>query len=359
MTLKDYTYRHKYLIIFTISLIILFVLAYIFLGALFPFILGLLIAHLLMPLLFWIEKRLPYPDKWIVTKRITLILLFFLLVIIITAAIGFYVVTALIEASTELIDTAPEFFSSALSEIEDFISSIGRGLPQSLQDQLDSFIEDSGEWLGQQIQALFESTISLIPATLDFVFGLAFMPIFLFYILKDWEKLSQGFYTGLPDWASGHARKVVSIIDNVLIRYFRAQILLGFVVGTIAFIGLMALGVEYAGVLAIFAGITELIPIVGPWIGGGVAVVVALATSPYQAIWVAVLFIAIQVLENAFLVPRIQSAYLRLHPAIIIALLAIGAKLGGFWGILIVVPLTATIVELYKYIHKAAAVPEE
>ena len=352
--MRDLLSRYRHLIIFTLSLVVLFALVYGFRGALFPFIIGLVLAHLLMPVIFWIERRLPGQGRWLKVKRITLILVFYVLALVVAGAIGFYVVTALIEAGSDLLDRAPEFFSSALSEIEEWLESIGRGLPADLKQQLDTFVQDAGQWLGEQTQNIFSRTISLIPATIGFVFGLSFLPVFLFYVLKDWEKLSEGFYKGMPDWAAGHAQSVVSIIDNVLVRYFRAQILLGFIVGTMAFIGLMLLDVKYAGVLAVFAGITEMIPIVGPWIGGGVAVVVTLATSPDNAIWVAILFVAIQLLENSFLVARIQAAYLRIHPAIVIALLAIGVKVAGFWGILLAVPLTATVVEIYRYIHRIA-----
>jgi predicted PurR-regulated permease PerM len=352
---KDFILKNRYLIIFTLSLVILFILAYVFRGALFPFIVGLVVAHLVMPVILRIEKRLPVKDKWLRTKRVSLILGFFILVLIVAGAIGFYVITALIDAATDLFDSAPEFFISAFTEIEEWFESIGREFPTEFKQQLDEFVQDAGVWLGEQTQILFTRTISLIPATIGFIFGLSFLPIFLFYVLKDWEKLGKGFYEGMPDWAEGHMKNVVSIIDNVLVRYFRAQIVLGLIVGTMAFIGLMGLGVEYAGVLAVFAGVTEMIPIVGPWIGGAVAVIVTLATAPDKAIWVAIIFIAIQLLENAFLVAKIQSAYLRIHPAIVIALLAIGAKLAGFWGILLVVPLTATIVEIFRYIRKTAA----
>ena len=93
------------------------------------------------------------------------------------------------------------------------------------------------------------------------------------------------------------------------------------------------------------------IPIIGPWIGGGVAVIVTLAVVPEKAIWVAVLFVCVQLLENNLLVPKIQSAYLRIHPAVMVFLLVLGAYVAGFWGLLIIGPLTATLVEIFKYIR--------
>lgn len=354
-SVRDFISRQRHLILFVLALVVLFYIVYTFRGAFFPFLVGLSLAHILMPVILAIERKLPAQGRWIAVRRVSLILFFFILALAIVGAIGFYVVTALVDASSDLLDNAPKFFSSALGEIKGWLESISRNLPQNFQQQLDDYTKDAGQWLGEQVQNIFENSVSLIPATVGFVFGLSFLPIFLFYVLKDWEKLSQGFYNELPSWAADHAKNVISIIDSVLIRYFRAQLMLGLIVGTVAFTGLTLMGVEYAGVLAVFAGITEMIPIVGPWIGGGVAVIVALATSPELAIWVAVLFASIQLLENAFLTARIQSAYLRIHPAIVIALLAIGAKLAGFWGILLTVPLTATLIAIYRYIKKNIA----
>ena len=109
--------------------------------------------------------------------------------------------------------------------------------------------------------------------------------------------------------------------------------------------------VPFAVALALLAGLTELIPTLGPWIGGGVAVIVTLAMAPEKAIWVAVLFVGVQLVENNLLVPKIQSAYLRIHPAIMILLLVFGAYIAGFWGLLLAGPLVATLVEIFKYVR--------
>jgi predicted PurR-regulated permease PerM len=124
-------------------------------------------------------------------------------------------------------------------------------------------------------------------------------------------------------------------------------------VAYLVFIGLFILGMSsVAPVLAAVAGVTELIPTLGPWIGGAFAVIVTLAIAPEKAIWVVTLFLFVQLLENTLLVPRIQGGYLRIHPAIAIFLLVLGAYIAGFWGILLAVPLAATIVEIYKYVRQ-------
>ena len=69
-------------------------------------------------------------------------------------------------------------------------------------------------------------------------------------------------------------------------------------------------------------------------------------------IWVIILFLAIQLVENSLLVPRIHGGYLRIHPAVMIFLLVLGAYLAGFWGLILAGPLTATGVEIYKYVRQ-------
>jgi len=193
--------------------------------------------------------------------------------------------------------------------------------------------------------------ITSVPSTFSMVLGFAVLPFFLFYIMKDSEKLKKGFSSVMTPRIAVHARNVVTIIERVLGRYIRAQLMLGLIVAYFSFIGLFLLKVPFSLALSLLAGITELIPTLGPWIGGAVAVIVTLAMAPEKAIWVVVLFFAVQIVENNLLVPKIQSAYLHIHPAIMIVLLVFGAYFAGFWGLLLIGPLVATLMEVFTYVR--------
>ena len=186
------------------------------------------------------------------------------------------------------------------------------------------------------------------------IFGFAIAPVFVFYLLKDWEKLNRNLYSGLPPGIAEHARNIVSIIGEVLGRYIRAILVLGLTVGALSLVGLLALKAPFAPVLALIAGMTELVPAIGPWIGGGIGVLITLAAAPEKAIWVALLFVLVQLIENHVLVPKIQGGYLKIHPAVAIVLLLLGAHFAGFWGLALAVPFTATVVRIYKYVYEAA-----
>lgn len=122
-------------------------------------------------------------------------------------------------------------------------------------------------------------------------------------------------------------------------RWLRGQLLLGLIVGTAVGIGLVLLHVKYALALAVIAGMTELIPTVGPYIGLAPALLVAYSQSPTLAIWTTLLYYGVQQLENNFLVPKIMSRAAGVNPIVVLIALLVGAQLAGIIGILLSVPM--------------------
>jgi len=344
--------RHWRLLSFILGLIVVFWLLYALRDVIIPFVLGLVLVYLLLPVILWIERKLPYRDKWWQTKRVFLIILFFILILGLVGLFGFLIVTAVMDAFVVLLENAPQYISQSLLTLQEWAEGIRQQLPPEMSRQMDELMLEAGAALGNFIRDAFTKGVTFIPSNFSLILGFGALPIFLFYILKDSEKLSKSFYAALSPWVAEHTKNIVSIIERVLGRYLRAQLLLGLVVAYLVFIGLLIMGLgSVAPVLAAFAGLTELIPTLGPWIGGIAAVIVILAIAPEKVIWVVLLFLIVQLLENSLLVPRIQGGYLRIHPAILVVLLVLGAYVAGIWGILLIAPLTATIVEIYKYVR--------
>jgi predicted PurR-regulated permease PerM len=350
--------RHWRLVSFALGIIVVFWLLYALRGALFPFAFGLVLAYLLAPVISWLERRLPFQGKLQQTKRVSLIVLIFIVLLGLVSFLSYFVVTAVINSFVVLLNNAPLYISRGLYMLQEWAEVLRQQFPLEMRYQVDQFILDAGSALGNALRDVLVRGVPFIPGTFSLIFGFISLPIFLFYVLKDSERLSNGFYSACSPRVAEHARNIVLIIEGVLGRYIRAQLMLGVVVAYFCFIGLLILRIEFAAALAVFAGLTELIPILGPWIGGAAAVIVTLAIAPEKAIWVALLYLGVQLLENGLLVPRIQGGYLHIHPAILIVLLVAGAYIAGFWGILLVAPVTATIVEIYRYVHKSMMVED-
>jgi predicted PurR-regulated permease PerM len=190
-----------------------------------------------------------------------------------------------------------------------------------------------------------------VSSTVSFVIGLIVIPFWLFYILNDESQVKSGVMQALPQQLRADVQCMASLIDDVLSAYIRGQLLLCLFVGGMATIAMFFIGVPFALVLGIVAGIFEALPYVGPILGAIPAVVVALLSDPGSAVWVALAFFGIQQVENLVLVPRISGESVKLHPAMVMVVLVVGNELAGFWGMLIAVPVTAVIRDMFQYLY--------
>ena len=342
--------RNWRLIAFVLGLLITFLLVYILRSVLLPFICGLVLAYLLYPIVSWLERKLPGKSRWLSARRASLIAGLFIIILVVVGVFAFYIVTGVASSFSVLIKNAPQYFSEGFQTLKGWLEGFQRWLPPEIQQAGGGF-QDAGTILGNAMRSAFGKGFSYISGTFGLILGFVALPVFLFYILKDWQKLSSGFYSAFSPQMAEHVRGVVGVINTVMGRWIRAQLVLSAVVAVLCYIGLAALGITLAPALAVLQGIMEFIPILGPWIGGAVGVIVILAIAPQKVIWAIGIYLVVQLLENIFLVPRIHGGYLRIHPAIILVLLALGAYIAGLWGIILIVPLTATVVEIYKYVR--------
>ncbi|MEJ2739519.1 MAG: AI-2E family transporter [Dehalococcoidia bacterium] len=343
--------RNRNLIFFLIGLVIIFFILYALRSAIFPFLLGLVVVYLVHPLIVLVENKLPFKDRYGKPKRIILILLFFIIVVAFIGLFTFYLISEISDSFVHLFENTSTYITGAWQTIQNWIDSLRYGIPEGWQVEMDKVIAEFGTKASDVLRQGAINSLEFIPTTVNFVLAFISLPIFLFFILKDSKQLKEGFYSYLTPGVEVHTRNVFSIIDKVMGRYIRAQLLLGLVVAVLVFIGLSILRIRLAVPLAVIAGITELIPILGPWIGGFAGVLVTLATVPDKVIWVAIVYLAVQQLENLLLVPRIQGGYLHINPAILMVLIVLGSYLAGIWGIILIAPVTATIVEIYKYVR--------
>ena len=343
--------RHWRLLVFILGLVCVFWLLWVFRSVFLPFIVGFILAYLLLPIIRWVEKRLPGMGKKPQLKRITIIVVIYLLGLAIIGLVVFYIITVMGKSLLSMALDAPQIIPNGLAMITQWLKSLQILSPPSIQQQLDVYSAQAGVALGDAIKDLLTRGVALVQSSIGMILGFAIMPIFIFFILKDWDRLRDRFYAALPLWTRTHTKSIFSILQNVVGRYIRGQLLLGLAVGICAGILLFIMKIEFALPLAVFAGLTEMVPIIGPWLGGGLAVLVTLATAPEKAIWVALGYVLIQLLENNLLAPKIQGSQMQMHPAFTIILSILGAYFAGMLGLLIVLPLAMIIVGIFKYLR--------
>lgn len=202
---------------------------------------------------------------------------------------------------------------------------------------------------------LVESLLS-VANTVSFLLGFFLIPFWLFYVLMGQRDGQASLDRALPDWLRNDFWAVASIIDHDLSGYLRGQLFLGLAVGTAAGTGLsilslVGLEVPYILLLAVIAGVTELIPIIGPIVGAIPAVILGFTHSPTTGFTVLILYIAIQQLENNFLVPRIVGDSVGLHPSILMLLLIVCAQVFGVLGAILSAPVGAVSRDVFSYLY--------
>ena len=129
-------------------------------------------------------------------------------------------------------------------------------------------------------------------------------------------------------------------------RWFRAQMLLGAIVGVFIFIGLTMLGVEQALLLAVISALFEIIPVAGPILAAIPAVITGFVMSPIIGVSIIALYVIVQQTESHIIIPVVMKKAVGLSPLIVVIALLIGAELGGIFGLLLAVPVTTVCAEL-------------
>lgn len=320
-------------------------------GALLPFALGLIFSYVIAPIVNRVEKLMP--DRgWIGrARRVIAVLVVYLTIIgAFTAAIA-TIGPQLVNETIELIEGLPGYAETVRKESDYWNRWYIETIPDNIRLQIEDHLDEIGSVLASWAQTALMTTFGTIQRVFGFLAGLVLLPLWTFYILKDQRRGVNAFYNMWPESIRTDVRNVISIADRVLAAYIRGQLLLGFVVGTVTFIGLYFLEVQYAVPLAVLAGLFEMVPIIGPWISGIVGAIVVLATDPGKIWVVIILFVLIQQLENTFLVPKIQGDAVDLNPAIIMILLVVAGAVFGLLGVIVVVPIAAIARDVFVYVY--------
>lgn len=162
--------------------------------------------------------------------------------------------------------------------------------------------------------------------------------VLTFYLLLDWENLKKSFVGLLNTRAQGRVQAIIDSMENRLGGWLRGQVVLMLVVGFMVYLGLFALGIEFALPLALIAGVLEIVPVVGPIVSAIPALVVGFGTSFWLGVWVLALYIIVQQLENHLIVPNVMGRAVGFSPLATLLFIFAGGQLFGIGGALLAIP---------------------
>lgn len=186
--------------------------------------------------------------------------------------------------------------------------------------------------------------IQAITVTFSVIVDIVIILVAAFWFLRDHQRLRRLALDSLPARWQAQVDFGFTAFTVVVGGYFRAQVTMALLIGTLAGIGSWLIGVPFPLVVALAAGVFELIPLVGPFVGAGVAALLALTVSPLLVVEVLAVFAVIHIIESYIVAPSLQGRFVRLHPLVSFLALFAGIEVGGFLGGVVAVPITSLVV---------------
>lgn len=299
-----------------------------------PLVLAVAVIYLLAPLVDLLQRfRVP---------RLIGSCLSYLLFAGLLVAFGFVVVPVIQDQFAEFGARLPQIISDLEGYVTDFGNRFGFTVGtfdfQSILNWSSTFFSPERiQEIVNQVGAFAKTGMQVLAV---FVLG----PVLAFYILMDLPSIRRGTRSLLPERMRSELVHVATQVGRVVSGFVRGQLLVALIVGLLSSLGLWLLHVPFWLVIGMTAGLLNIIPFVGPIAGGALAGIVSLLFNDVAtAIWAVLMFVAVQQFDNHVISPNILRKRVQLHPVFILLALLLGASLGGFFGILIAVPVAAVI----------------
>jgi predicted PurR-regulated permease PerM len=317
-------------------------------GVLLVIVLAVFFAYLIAPLVELVRKPFNARGRERVMPRGLAIGVVYL-VIFGSLGVGAVVLTPRLGTQmAEIAQNAPDFVGNAQKRAERLNKVLeDLNLPRSVRDQaskgVSSAIGDVGKYVTGEG---FSSALNV----LGYLPYLVLIPILAFFFMKDADSFRRSALMMLPQ---GRIRwrgdEFFQDINSTLAAYIRAQLIACVIIGSICTAGFAIIGVRYALVLGVLAGLLEFIPLLGPLVVAIVATTVAAVDSGTKATLVLAFLAVLRIVEDYVLYPRIIGSGIHLHPlAIILAILA-GNELAGITGIFLAIPVIAVLTVTYRH----------
>ena len=273
--------------------------------------------------------------EWKVSRPVGLLLIYFILF-------------ALIILSVKLL----------IPPISEQVQNLSKALPDLLKKlpiapaEIEKFTSWSGLKRGDVLslsgtQKAFDILTDILGTVVGAVAFFFIILVLIYYMILRKDALKGMITLAIPKKHRKYFWELASRIQDKLNAWLIGQMLLCLIIGVLAYIGLLIAGVDYALVLALFAGITEFIPYVGPYIGAVPAIFLTYTTAtPLRALFIAGWFVIIQQLENDVIVPKIMHKAVGIDPFVTIVSMMVGVKVGGIVGVILTIPVAAAISEI-------------
>ena len=288
------------------------------------------------------------------TRRPLAIVLSILVITLVVAGIIGLVVPQLITAISTLVEAVPTVTNSVQTWVEEqqHLIPMFNDLMEQVDFNWSSVMSSFAEIGNRLLRSVAESSVSLLSSSASAVTTFVLSVMFALYILVSKEKLGKNFNDILISYLSDEqvriVKNILNVTDDVFSNYITGTVIEAFILGFIVSLGLWAIQMPYAAMLGALQGALAFIPLVGAFLAGFVGVIIQFAVSPINALIYLIFVIVVQQLEGDLIYPRVVGDSIGLPGMWVLAAVTVCGGLFGISGILLGVPVFATIYKLFS-----------
>lgn len=309
-------------------------------------VLSIFFAYLVDPIVKLIRRPFKAREMEWLMPRVLAIVLSYLIVFAILAIVISNIAPRVVEQAKEFGNNLPTYGTELRDKVNDLNKRFDRlRIPDEVQADLNKKVTE----LGGEITAAVGGFV-LVSAT--FVPWLILIPVLAFFFLKDVNLLRLNVLRSFPagPWRM-RAEMILQDLNSTLAAYTRAQLISCFLIGLICTAGFYLLGLKYALLLGILAGVFEFVPLIGPAVIGLIVILTAaVSDNPWRALYALIFLITLRIVQDYILYPRIVRGGIHLHPIVIILSVLAGEQIGGIPGVFLSIPIVAVATVIYNHV---------
>lgn len=286
----------------------------------------------------WVDamEKIKFP-RWLS------ILLIYIGLLIVVFMVVYLLIPPIADQAGQLSDNFPEYFtklSDAFKSLKNYSAEHG------VLGELDKGIST----LKGNIAGALESVFSTVAGIFGGIVSFFVVLVVTFYLTVEEGEIKKTLSFILPDKYGHFTTQLINKVQRKIGDWLKGQLVLSLIIGLMVYLGLLILGVNYALILALVAAIGEFVPYLGPVLAAIPAIFLAFAQSPMKALFVLILYLIIQQIENHILVPKVMQKAVGLNPIISIVAMLIGAKIAGIVGVILAIPVATALSVVVKEI---------
>jgi predicted PurR-regulated permease PerM len=285
-------------------------------------------ATALYPAVNWVQRRLPWCKRWLAT------LLVFLLVLVALGGLVTLFAVPLVKEGAQLVEDMPRIAADVRA---------GRGPIGDLVERFNLRQYADAERLQGYASVFSTRALSIVTGAFTTIAGIVTIFVLAYLMVLEAPRIIEGSLALFNERRAERIRRVGADCARTVTGYITGNLLISVICGVLTYVVLLIMGVPYAGLIALFVAIADLIPLVGATLGAVVASLAAFTESVTAGIVLVVFFVAYQQLENHLLQPVILSRTVALNPLVVLVAILLAVELAGILGALLAIPVAGMI----------------